>query len=151
MKNYIPKCYIVKIILISFNCFSEYIIYTKSKWSSETVTTNLALAGSICNDKLPFTLGMFRLIQSTNIKQLLTEIRFPSKPYLTSIVNFPCRRLYVSQSDGTFGRVAKRFRSQSTGLEQNYMERTQYLKINPMTCWFLGSVQMSLRWIFEHI
>ena len=25
-ENYIPKCYIVKIILISFNCFSEYTI-----------------------------------------------------------------------------------------------------------------------------
>ena len=25
-ENYIPKCYKVKIILISFNCFSEYII-----------------------------------------------------------------------------------------------------------------------------
>ena len=24
-ENYIPKCYRVKIILISFNCFSEYI------------------------------------------------------------------------------------------------------------------------------
>ena len=24
-ENYIPKCYYVKIILISFNCFSEYI------------------------------------------------------------------------------------------------------------------------------
>ena len=25
-ENYIPKCYKVKIILISFNCFSEYIM-----------------------------------------------------------------------------------------------------------------------------
>ena len=25
-ENYIPKCYMVKRILISFNCFSEYIM-----------------------------------------------------------------------------------------------------------------------------
>ena len=28
-ENYIPKCYKVKRILISFNCFSEYILGTE--------------------------------------------------------------------------------------------------------------------------
>ena len=28
-ENYIPKCYTVKRILISFNCFSEYILNEK--------------------------------------------------------------------------------------------------------------------------
>ena len=41
LRNYFLKCYIVKIILISFNCFSEYIfphIYTTSEPNSIPVT-----------------------------------------------------------------------------------------------------------------
>ena len=39
-ENYIPKCYKAKIILISFNCFSEYCIQTPNDSSVPQTLTN---------------------------------------------------------------------------------------------------------------
>ena len=50
-ENYIPKCYKVKRILISFNCFSEYTIYTMdntSKFSNSSCFASF-LCAYVCS------------------------------------------------------------------------------------------------------
>ena len=42
-ENYIPKCYTVKIILISFNCFSEYSLWCLRTASNDDAFSNEAL------------------------------------------------------------------------------------------------------------
>ena len=49
-ENYIPKCYKVKIIVISFNCFSEYIFSCYYISTLMAGCSNFKLCG--CLDKM---------------------------------------------------------------------------------------------------